>query len=57
MMTIQEPFAAAEIKYRQLRAVQQYDQKPSRADRRQHWVPRRAWLHLPHRPRGTTAVV
>ena len=45
MMIMPEPFLSAEIKYRQLRASQMYDKKPSR--RRRHWVARRPSLRLP----------
>jgi hypothetical protein len=40
-----EPFRTAEIQYRQLRASQLYDKKPSW--RRRHWVARLPSLRLP----------
>jgi hypothetical protein len=59
MLNTTAPFLAEEVRYRQLRAIEQYNQKPSRALRRHRrhlWVPRRPVLHLPRRPGRTTAV-
>jgi hypothetical protein len=49
MLIMPEPFLGAEIKYRQLRAMKLYDQKPSRGERRHRWVPRLPSLSLPRR--------
>jgi len=45
MLIMPEPFQRAEIAYRQGKASQMYDKKPSR--KRRHWVARLPTLRLP----------
>jgi hypothetical protein len=49
MLIMPEPFLGAEIKYRQLRAIELYGQQPGRGERRHRWVPRLPSLSLPRR--------
>jgi hypothetical protein len=56
MISTPDPFLAAEMKYRQLRAIELYDQHSSSDHRRRRWVPRRPSLTLPH-PRRRPATV